>query len=603
MSPPRTVDELTRMLQHEPDNPVYLTQLASRLGQQGRIDEALKTIGSALEHPDCPAIAHQIHGDLLRSAGRPEEASGAYAQAVRTDPSQVDPLFRMGLSLEESNVPDGARQAFEQVLRREPEHEGALLGIARLLGQFKHHPDAIQWLRRTPVLEKSAELQTLLSMELLAAGEYAECSKFLNRHPQLLKNSPFAASLRIRALTYDPQIDAKTLYDETVKWAGTFCPTRSKPAAPLNPDLNRQLRIGFVSSRLNTHNSAIHLHNLLKHTLREQFKIILFSDTPRLDAFSQSLRTLADEWYDITPLRCEEAAELIKNKQIDILIDQHEHSNDNRLQIFGFRPAPLQIHWYANAATTGLDALDFRISSAIADPEEADPFSAEKVIRLRNYYLYSPAPLALNTEPSRHTPAKKNGFITLGAIHHLSKYNDEVLAAWKTILERLPTARLLIGRNDFLSAGTTAAFKNRLAQRGLPLERIELEGDQSVIGSLRIFNRMDIVLDSWPYNGVAATADGLWMGVPHITLYGSRTAGRRAADQLTLAGHPEWIAQTKTEYIEKVIELAGNPERLETIRAVLHDEFAQCPMCDHARTAREIFDTFRTLWQNLCVSG
>jgi len=594
MTPPLTVEELNRVLQREPKHPLYLTQLASLLGQQDQTAEALRAIETAIQQPECPALAHQIHGDLLRASGRSDEAAGAYSLAVRANPTQPEPLFRMGLALEESGVPQGAKQAFDQVLQREPEHEGAVLGIARLLGQAKQHPDSIRWIQQSP---DNPKLRSLLASELLANGNFRGCMDCLNKS----ETDSLTASLRIRALTYDPQADAQTLYKATCERANNLYSEKPESAPLLDPNPARRLRIGFVSSRLNRHNSSIHLRNLIFHCDRGQFEIVLFSDTHRLDDFSTSLKKLADEWHDISRLNTEEAAESIRSKQIDLLVDLHEHSNDNRLQIFGHKPTPIQVHWYANAVTTGLKEIDYRISSAIADPEEADPFSAEKVIRLPNYYLYSPSSMTKATTPAKTIPAKQNGFITFGAIHHLAKYNDEVLAAWKAILDQLPTAHLLLGRNNFSAESTKASFLERLEKNGLPIDRIELEGDQQTIGSLEIFNRIDIVLDSWPYNSVASAADGLWMGVPHITLYGNRTAGRRAADQMTLIGHPEWIAKDTAEYVEKAVALANDMKLLKNIRSKLHDEFTASPMCDHAKTARDIFGAFRQIWQTACA--
>lgn len=588
-----TVEELQRVLQREPKHPIYLTQLAALLGQQGQVAEALSAIELAVQQPNCPPIAHQIHGDLLRASGHPQDAAGAYSLAARADPTQPEALFLMGLALEEAGVPQGAKQAFEQVLIRNAEHEGAILGIARLFAQAKQHPEAIRWIEQSP---QNSNLRALLASEFLANGEFEKCLTCLEQAP----NDPLADSLKIRAQSYNPQADAQSLFHMARDWEAAHCPQNLDRTPPLDPIPERCLRLGFVSSRLHLHNSSIHLCNLLTHRDRGKFKITLFSDTHYLDDFSKRLNDLSDEWHDITKLDSIQSAELVRNQQIDLLVDLHEHSNDNRLQIFGHKPAPIQIHWYANSVTTGLQAIDYRISSSVADPESDDRFSTEKVIRLPNYYLYSPSLAAASTTPKRTTPAKQNNFITFGAIHNLAKYNDEMLTTWKPIFEQLPTAQLFLGRNDFANESTATAFKQRLERAGLPLNRITLEGDQHKIESLEFFNKIDIVLDSWPYNGVASTADGLWMGVPHITLYGNRTAGRRAADQLMLVGHPEWIARTKADYIAKAIELAKDTNRLNKIRSTLHDEFSACPMCDHARTAQDIFGAFRNVWQTAC---
>ncbi len=486
-----------------------------------------------------------------------------------------------------------AREKHEKTLRRNPNDPTAILGIARHLSQDKHHPKAIEWMEeKGSVMKGSTSLQKLYAAELLALGEYAKCVRFLDDHPEVSQKDPLVGAIRIRAMIYDPSIGAKQMYEATSEWSRLFCADAFIQQAPaITPPVNR-IRVGFVSTRLNHHNTAVPLYNLLTHAPRNEFEIVLFSDTGQVDEYTQKLRYMADEWHDISKRSCADAATVIRKRNIHILVDLMEYSNDSRLHLFGYKPAPIQLHWLANAVTTGMPAMDYRLSSAVADPEECDQWSAEKVIRIPNYYLYSPSSAAAKTVPSRRAPAEENGYVTFGAIHHLAKYNEDVLDAWRTILGRVDHSRVLLGRNDFQSENTREAFMQRLCRHGIPKERVELEGRQERIGSLEIFNRMDIVLDTWPYNGVASTEDGLWMGAPHITLYGSRTSGRRAADLLRLVGHPEWVAETRESYIDKVVALAGDMARLKEIRATLHDEFVASPICDHAQTARNIFKVF-----------
>ena len=574
-----------------------LFRLAALYARQQRWEEGLSVLQKLLDKPNCPREVHLLHGDLLRGLKRPEEAAGAYAVAVRADPMEPEALFRMGLALLESGETNGAFQAFLQVLRRNRRHVNAALCGVQILFREQRFADAVRWLEMSDDLREFPELTGAYAQALLDNGDALRCVDFLRSHPVRLRQDATLNTLLIRAMVYDPRVTAESIFNETVAWH-----EHHKADNPLNvgvsdPDPNRRLRLGFVGTRFCLHNSSSHLLALLKRVDPGQFEIFLYSVATREDEMTKALRKVSNHWKNIYSLTDEQAAAAIRDDRIDILVELHEFSNESRLRIFGYKPAPVQIHWYGNAVTTGLTAMDWRISSRRIDPPENDLFSAERILDVSCYYLYEPSPMAQSTEWTTVPPLVKNGFVTFGAIHHLAKYNRDVLAAWREIMERVPNSRLLLGREQLKNESSRKALLERFGKEGLDVSRIDLEGDPMTISSLEIFNRIDIVLDSFPFNGDATTSDTLWMGVPLITLKGTRTASRRAADQLQLTGHPEWIAETEAEYIEKAVALAQDFQGLENARRTLHDEFAASPICDHACTASEIYAAFRRAWR------
>jgi predicted O-linked N-acetylglucosamine transferase (SPINDLY family) len=527
----------------------------------------------------------------------PEEAAEAFALQCQKEPQNPDVFFRMGTALEAAGEFDGAIRSFQHARRLCGDHAKATLAGCRLLLRFNRQAELRNWIKTSPLLQSHAEVQTIYAETCLNCGDYSECIAFLEKRPELLRN-PRTAAVQIRAMVYDPAATAETLYNAATRWSSMHAAVEPLPAVVRVSDPDRRLRVGFVGTRMSLHNSSTHLLNLLRHTDSSQFETAIYSDTPFCDARTDELRAVADLWRDIHTMSAREAAEQIQVDEIDILVELHEFSNDARLQIFAYKPAPVQIHWLGNATTTGIAAIDWRITSRMTDPPEKDAFSAEKPLYVPCCYLYSPSPMAQDTKWNTATPAQKNGFITFGAIHHFTKYNPQFLSAWRQILEQLPGARLLIGRSDLQTTTGQAMIREHFKKNGIDPQRVDLEGNPEKIASLEIFNRIDIVLDSFPFNGDATTSDTLWMGVPLITLKGGRTASRRAADQLQLTGHPEWIAETESEYVEKAVTLARSSETLVAARKTLHAEFAASPICEHAGTASGIYAALRRAWQD-----
>ena len=526
----------------------------------------------------------------------PEEAAEAFALQCQKEPQNPDVFFRMGTALEAAGEFDGAIRSFQHARRLYADHVRATLAGCYLLLRFNRQAELKNWIKISPLLQSHAEIQTIYAETCLNCGDYAECIAFLEKRPELLRN-PRTAAVQIRAMVYDPAATAETLYNAARRWSSMHAAVEPLPAVVRENDPDRRLRVGFVGTRMSLHNSSTHLLNLLRHTDKSRFETVLYSDTPICDARTEELRAVADLWRDIHTMSTRKAAEQIWANEIDILVELHEFSNDARLQIFAYKPAPVQVHWYANATTIGIAAIDWRVTSRMADPPENDIFSSEKPLYVPCYYLYSPSPMAQNTKWNTTTPSQKNGFITFGAIHHFAKYNPRVLNAWRQILDQLPDARLLIGRSDLQTTTAQAMLREHFQQNGIDPQRVELEGNPDKIASLEIFNRIDIVLDSFPFNGAATTSDSLWMGVPLITLKGSRTATCHAADQLQLTGHPEWIAESESEYVEKAVALARGFQGLEKARRSLHDEFVASPICQHKQTAAGIYAAFRRAWR------
>ena len=569
--------------------------------------------GSAAGHPD-PVLSSLereqaaapadpawpfLRGAILDRLGRREEAAGAYADAARLEgPRAAESFYRMGLALARLGLHPPALQAYDRALGRDRAHLGARLAAGVSLRCLGRVGEALRLLDELPAPRVPGWLNNRAEF-LLEQGRLDEALAELRGAGDLLRQHAGLHSSLIRAMLYDPRVTARDLFEETGRWNAWH----AAPAAPppvREPDPERTLRVGYVSACLHRHNSSAHLANLLRARDRNGFHVTLYSAGTARDDWTAELRALADDWREIAGLSDAEAADLVRADRIDLLVDLNEHANNGRLALFTRKPAPLQFHWYGNAVTTGVKAIDYRFSDAVAEPPgEADRWSHETILRpATGYHCYGPPPDA--AEPSAEPPCRRNGFVTFGAVHHLAKLNGEVLACWKRILDQVPGSQLLLARDVLADPDTRERLTTRLRAAGMDPARVRLHADNRTIANLAVYRDMDLVLDSFPFNGDATTCDALWMGIPVITLCGDRLSARRAAGLLHTVGAPEWIAGDAERYVRKAVALSADAGSIAAARAGLPDRVRRSPLCDAAAVAREIEAAYRAAWRRAC---
>ncbi|HEY6837800.1 MAG TPA: glycosyltransferase, partial [Geobacteraceae bacterium] len=335
---------------------------------------------------------------------------------------------------------------------------------------------------------------------------------------------------------------------------------------------------------------------------RKAVEVFCYSDVAAPDATTFILRTLADNWRDVHEMDDRSLADMIRADRIDILVDLAGHSAGNRLSMFALKPAPVQASWLGYPATTGLSAIDYRITDAIADPEgEADLVHAEKLLRLPDGFLcYAPPEHAPAVSPP---PCETAGHITFGTFNNPAKISPEAIGMWASILSALPTSRLLLKNKIFREDKTRAMFLALFEDAGIPSHRVTCLAHTASSGAhLETYRSLDISLDTYPYNGTTTTCESLWMGVPVITLMGDRHASRVSASILTRLRLDDLIAGSEEEYVEIALRLAADAGRLLSLRKGLRKTMKSSPLCDRRRFSLQMEEAYRCM-ANECFAA
>jgi predicted O-linked N-acetylglucosamine transferase (SPINDLY family) len=344
-------------------------------------------------------------------------------------------------------------------------------------------------------------------------------------------------------------------------------------------------RLGFVSGDFRRHPVAYFTIRVLE-ALAEQgmADIYCYANQGEDDAYTKRFRSLSREWRDIRQIDDAELDMLIRADGIDVLFDLTGHNARNRLAVFMRRPAPLQVSWAGYMATTGLTEMDAIVVDPHLVPHDGQPHFAERLVRLpHSFVCYDPpSPLPDVSLP----PWQRNGAPTFGCLNTLAKINDEVIALWSTILNRVPGSRLLLKYHELDCTTTRQNLAARFAQHRVAEHRLILEGSSDQAGHLATFNKIDLSLDPFPFTGSTTTLESLWMGVPVLTLPGETFSSRHSLSFLKTLKLDDFIAHSPEDYVDRAVNIKR--ETLERLRNELRPHILASPLCDGRRFARDL---------------
>jgi predicted O-linked N-acetylglucosamine transferase (SPINDLY family) len=302
------------------------------------------------------------------------------------------------------------------------------------------------------------------------------------------------------------------------------------------------------------------------------------------------------DWKPLVDLCDAAAAQLIHNDDIHILLDLSGYTGHNRLPVFAWKPAPIQVSWLGYWATTGVAEMDVILVDKVGVPEQNHWHFTEKVHYLPDTRLcFTAPPFAILFSK---LPVLSKGYITFGCFQNLSKVTDAVLTAWQKILQQLPTARLRFQGKQFRDAMFTEQFIARLERFGITAQRVSTHSISSREDYLRAYHAVDFVLDTFPFTGGTTTCEALWMGVPTLTLAGETLLARQGASLLSAAGLPNWIVASESEYIKQAVVFANNLDYLASLRSRLREQVLASALFDGERFARNFENTLWQLWHD-----
>ncbi len=572
-------------------------------GKLNNAVEAIECFRKAIALQPAHALAYYNLGMSLRGQGRIEEAAGAYREVTRLTPQRPEGYIGLGQTLMSLDRLDEAADCFRALLKLTPGDAEALVNLGRILQHAQNNlEEAVSCYRRALQLEPGyASVYDNLGSALCNQGIHAEAVACYRKALAITPNDSLARSNLLLMMHYLPGQNAEDLFAEHRRWAQTHANIPGGVAHHANSrDPERRLRVGYVSPDFRAHPVAFFFEPLLANHDRNAVEPVCYSNVARPDETTARLRSMTAQWRDVRALSDEQMADMIREDAIDILVDMAGHTGGNRLKVFARKPAPIQVTWLGYPNTTGLPAMDYRLTDSISDPADEPAYYTERLVRLDGaFFCYVPPADAPAVTP---LPARTKEFVTFGSLNTLAKLNDGVIALWCDVLRANPASRLLVYR-DTLKGAVKERFAAQFAVRGIGGDRLQLRSDLPPgQGYIDIYREIDIALDTFPWGGHTTSCEALWMGVPVVTLYGKSHAGRMCASVLAGMGLSHLTARTPDDYVHIATALSGDLDALEQMRTGLRTRMAASPLCDGRAFARKVETAYREMWRRWCAS-
>ncbi|MBL8376230.1 MAG: tetratricopeptide repeat protein [Burkholderiales bacterium] len=549
---------------------------------------------------------------LIRSAarltvvGEHEAAIAEYRRALALAPDNGGVLLNMGVLLGWVGRMEEALQSLERAVQAIPQVPQAWYNLGNLLYRRGNLAEAESALWRALSLCGGDQDAGFVSgvigaqaLTLQGQGEVARLAAFLHEAAgHFPAHEDECLRLGLLSLSMDASVDGATLLARHREWAERFADPLTRAAvSPGHDATRRRLRLGYVSADLREHAVARFLEPVLRNHDADRFEVWCLDNGRDADATTARLRTLVPHWQSINGLDDAAADALVRTLGIDILIDLSGHTAGNRLGLFARRPAPLQIAYLGYSATTGMLAMDYRISDSIVDPSPtADRHYREKLLRVDPVqWCYEP-PAEARATPVRAAP---HAPLRFGVFNRFDKVSDAALKLWGRVLARVPGSLLYM--RGVPEGSARQALQERLERAGCDPSRVVPRGRVAASEYWLSYHEADIALDTFPYNGATTTCESLWMGLPVVTLCGAGGAARYGASLLGAAGMQEFVARDEDAYVELAAGLAADPVRLAALRDSLRERVAASALADAAGFTRALEAAYLAAWQGVAA--
>jgi len=567
-------------------------------------------------------------GNALTDLNRFSEAATRLREGLTLSPRHEQIQLALGRLLILMGKESEAIQFWLELLNTDPHHADALLNLGILYFQLKDNDKAVMFLRKA-ARQAPARLDVMsqLGFTLTELGQISEAQqiaeKLVTDHPDAVRThmllgfvavqdariaDGLEAFAKIRELDPGDGIGVSnacfgSLYADfhnatQVTQIHRDMSARVVEAVHAQPIKARQqedgerIRIGYLSPDFRSHPVGFFLEPILQNHDRNGFELFGYGIQSSIDDMGRSLIAHLDHWHHCASWSDARLIEQIRSDQLDILVDLGGYTANCKMNVLARRVAPVQVIYLGYPCTTGMPEMDYIIGDHQLIPPGLESLYTERPARLDTSFLcFQPRPNLPQVAP---LPSQTNGYVTFGSYSNLPKLSDRCIRLWAEVLKATPTSRLLLKAMAFSDTDTRERVWDRFCAVGINKERVSLSGPTIPIQKFMAeYGRIDIALDTVPYNGGTTTCDALWMGVPVVSLSGQHFYERMGASILTTLGRPDWVANDEPAYVGIATRLASDIEDLNKVRQKLRMQMQSSVLCDGVNFTRGLERQYR----------
>ncbi|MDO8264226.1 MAG: tetratricopeptide repeat protein [Gallionella sp.] len=588
-----------RALEIKPDLAEAHSNLGSALQKLGEFENALASYRRAVNFKPDFAEAHSNLGFALQNIGQFEGAIASYRRALEIKPDYAEAHSNLGGALETLGQIDRAVECYRKALEIKPDLAEAHLNLGCALQGIRQYEGAVASFRQALEFKPDfAEAHSNLGAILRDLGQLDGAEACYRRALEIKPDLHQARSDLLFVLHYTASHTPSYSLGQAREFGRIVA---GKAGARFSTwrctDQPERLRVGLVSGDLRIHSVGHFLEGMLSHINPDRIELIAYPTHYKEDELTARIRPYFSAWKPLFGKNDEAAAHLIHADGVHVLLDISGHTGHNRLPMFAWKPATVQVTWLGLPATTGVAEMDYVLGDPYAIPTEFESHFSEAVWRMPESCLC----LAVPASPVKVAPlpALSAGYVTFGSFNYLTKMTDEVVAVWARVLKSVPNSRLLLKTKQLSDQVVCEKTRQRFVSCGIAPDRLLLGGTlASRDDHLAEYNKVDIALDTFPYPGVTTSVEALWMGIPVLSLQGDRFLSRTAGSISHNAGLPDWIAADEDDYVAKAVAFASNLKHLAALRAGLRQQVTASPLFDAPRFARNFEDALWGMWQS-----
>ena len=521
-------------------------------------------------------------------------------QMMKKDPSNIGVMYMLAATLLTLGRIEEAEQWYEDIRQTIEPHWAVFNELANINEKKQQYAKEMEY--RQKAIEGNPDNGILLNnygMLLVRMGRAKEGNEILRQAIPKASHNPVVHSNLVFFMHYLPDVDRQSFFEEHKQWARDQTPIKlARTSHDNDPDPDRRLRIGYVSPDFCTHSVAHFFEILLDEQNRREIETFGYGNVESPDEVTERLKSKFDHYRNILGVNDTDIVDMVLKDKIDILVDLSGHTGFNRMTVFGYKPAPVQVSYLGYPDTTGMEQVDYRFTDEIADPPESQKFYTEKLFYLPDGFLsYKPPDYAPPVGP---LPALENGYITFGSFNNNCKIDSAIMTIWAEVLKANKDSRMILKFRGGQVKVLQQHYLGEFEKLGISPDRIEIHGGLFPIEHLNLYNRIDIALDTYPYNGTTTTFEALWMGVPVISLVGEHHMSRVGLSILTRFGMGFLAASTPEEYVVRAAALAAKTDTLAEMRAVMRRTIAGASLCNTSKFVKNVEAAYRTMWHKWC---
>ncbi len=572
---------------------IRVKQQITLLSQQGRYAEAERLAQQLALSSKQDAETWLVLGQLQQANAKFQPAFASYQQAAAQPGPCQAPAFNASLRLlRQVGEFDQGYALGKKVAALFPRRAAFQFLAGYFCWQIKKEDEALPFFQNAVNLEaENFSHQSALADALAYFGQVQEADQHYEKAASLNPESESVQFRRLFNLNYLWDFDDERIFSAHREFGEQLEKRhpQHKPSLRKDPD---RIRLGYLSRDFRRHAVASFFLPIIKHANRDRFEIHCYYDHNIEDDITATIKSHCECWHPVHDLDNEALTKKILNDKIDVLVDLVGYAGHSRMDVFSRRAAPVQISYLGYANTTGLSQMDFRFTDEYSDPPNTtESLHTENLIRIKDGFLcYEPDASVPEVDNAPHTT---NGYVTFGSFNVHQKVRQEMLDIWCQILQRIPGSRMLFKNRAYKSQALRENIISRFRRANVDDKRISFAVmDPDIRSHLKTFGKIDVHLDTYPYNGTTTTCDALYMGVPSITLSGPNHRSRVSGSILKQAGLDRFIASTTEEYVEKAVSISSEPSQLVALREQLRDRMRACQLMNPEGFVKNLENAF-----------